>query len=548
MQGASSTQGQERAVKALPIDKIPFVSEYARKVASKLNIGEVRIFDTTLREGEQTPGVVFTVEEKLEIARQLDKLGVDTIEAGFPASSEEEFKAVKGVAGLGLRAEVCALARTVKFDVDQALKADVDAVHTFIGTSEWHLKYKLKITPDEAVERAVEAIEYVKDHGVVCEFSCEDATRTDLDFLIKMYRAAVEAGADRINVPDTVGVMSPEAMKYLIEALREHVKVPISVHCHNDLGMANANALAAVVAGANQVQVTVNGLGERAGHAALEVVVVALEALYGVRTKIRKEHLTETCRLVEKYSLVYNPPNYPIVGRNAFAHRSGIHVHGVIEEPITYEPFPPEYVGQTRRIVFGKHSGKHGVKALLEQFGIQATEEQLAKIAEKVRELGEQKKAVMEEDVIAIAESVIGGIPEFEKPVTLKELVVVTGNTITPTASVLLRVYDKDIRAASVGVGPVDASAKAIERALGAIGQYSLREFRLEAITGGTDSLASVEIAIRDPEGSNFKARAVDKDIVIASVTAFVDAINKALIFKKLKEKGQGALKRAEGQ
>ena len=532
----------------MSIDKIPFVSEYAKIVASKLNIGEVRIFDTTLREGEQTPGVVFTVEEKLEIARQLDKLGVDTIEAGFPASSYEEFKAVKSVAGLGLQAEVCALARTLKSDVDQALKADVDAIHTFIGTSEWHLKYKLKIAPDQAVERAVETIEYVKDHGVTCEFSCEDATRTDLDFLIRMYKAAVEAGADRINVPDTVGVMSPEAMKYLIEALKEHVKVPVSVHCHNDLGMANANALAAVVAGANQVHVTVNGLGERAGHAALEVVVVALEALYGVKTKIRKEYLTETCRLVEKYSLVYNPPNYPIVGRNAFAHRSGIHVHGVIEEPITYEPFPPEYVGQTRRIVFGKHSGKHGIKALLEQLGIQATEEQLAKIAEKVRELGEKKKAVMEEDVIAIAESVIGGIPEFEKPVTLKELVVVTGNTITPTASVLLKVYDKDIRSASIGVGPVDASAKAIEKALGAIGQYTLREFKLEAITGGTDSLANVEIAIRDPEGSTFKARAVDKDIVIASVTAFVDAINKALIFRRLREKGRGASKRAEGQ
>jgi len=525
----------------LPIDKIPFVSEYAKVAASKLEIGEVRIFDTTLREGEQTPGIVFTIEEKLEIARQLDELGVDTIEAGFPASSGEELKAVKSVAGLGLQAETCALARTLKPDVDQALKADVDAIHTFIGTSEWHLKYKLKITPNEAIERAVEAVEYIKDHGVACEFSCEDATRTDLDFLTKMYRAVVEAGADRINVPDTVGVMSPEAMKYLIGALKERIKVPISVHCHNDLGMANANALAAVVAGASQVHVTVNGLGERAGHAALEVVVVALEALYGVKTKINKEYLTETCRLVEKYSLIYNPPNYPIVGRNAFAHRSGVHVHGVIEEPITYEPFPPDYVGQTRRIVFGKHSGKHGVKALLEQFGIQATEEQLIKIAERVRELGEQKKAVMEEDVIAMAESVIGGIPEFERPVTLKELVVVTGNTITPTASVLLRVYDKDVRVASVGVGPVDASAKAIEKALGTIGRYMLKEFRLEAITGGTDSLASVEIAIRDPRGSTFKARAVDKDIVIASVTAFVDAINKALIFEKLKEKGRGS-------
>lgn len=521
----------------MPIDKIPFVSDYVKKVACTLKIGEVRIFDTTLREGEQTPGVVFRIDEKLEIAKQLDKLGVDTIEAGFPASSDEEFKAVKSIANLGLKAEICALARTLKSDVDQALKADVDTIHTFIGTSEWHIKYKLKTSPEQVIKMAVEAVEYVKDHGVICEFSCEDATRTDLNFLIKMYKAVVEAGADRINVPDTVGVMSPEAMKYLIETLKENIRVPISVHCHNDLGMANANALAAIVAGASQVHVTVNGLGERAGHASLEVVVVALEALYGVKTKIKKEYLTETCRLVEKYSLVYNPPNYPIVGKNAFAHRSGIHVHGVIEEPITYEPFPPEYVGQTRRIVFGKHSGKHGIKVLLEQYGIQVAEEQLAKIAEKVRELGEKKKAVMEEDVVAIAEAVVGGIPELEKPVVLKELVVVTGNTITPTSSVMLKVFDKELRAAAIGVGPVDASAKAIERALGSLGQYTLSEFKLEAISGGTDSLASVEIAIRDPEGSTFKAKAVDKDIVIASVTALVDAINKALIFKKVKEK-----------
>ncbi|MEM2025818.1 MAG: 2-isopropylmalate synthase [Desulfurococcaceae archaeon] len=520
----------------MPIESIPFVSEYAKLVASTFKIGEVRIFDTTLREGEQTPGVVFKLEEKLEIARKLDELGVDTIEAGFPSSSEEEFKAVKGVTGLGLRAEVCALTRTLKSDVDQALKADVDAIHTFIGTSPWHIKYKLKTTPDEVVKRAVEAVEYVKDHGVVCEFSCEDATRTDPDFLVKVYRSVVEAGADRINVPDTVGVMSPESMKYLIESIKERVEATISVHCHNDLGLANANALAAVVAGARQVHVTVNGLGERAGHAALEVVTVGLEALYGVKTKIKKELLTETCRLVEKYSLVSNSPNYPIVGRNAFAHRSGIHVHGVVEEPITYEPFPPEYVGQTRRIVFGKHTGKHGIRLLLEQYGIQATEEQLVSIAEKVRELGEKKKTVMEEDVYAIAEAIIGGVPELDKAVNLKELLVVTGNTITPTSSVLLKVFDKEIRAAATGVGPVDASAKAIEKALGSVSQYTLSEFKLEAVTGGTDSLASVEIAIRDPEGSTFKAKAVDKDIVIASVTALVDAINKALMFKKLKE------------
>jgi len=256
---------------------------------------------------------------------------------------------------------------------------------------------------------------------------------------------------------------------------------------------------------------------------------------------VRKELLTEVSRLVEKYSLIHNPPNYPIVGRNAFAHRSGIHVHGVIEEPACYEPFDPSLVGQSRRIVFGKHTGKHGVKMFLEQLGIRATEEQLSAIAAKVRELGEAKKVLMDEDVFAIAEAVLGGIPEGERPLKLKELVVVTGSNVTPTASVSIEMGGREIRAASTGVGPVDASAKAIEKAIGAIGHYTLDEFRVEAITGGTDSLASVEVSIRDRMMNRFKARAVDDDIVMASVTALIDAINRAMLYERLRSgRGQG--------
>ncbi|MCX8205078.1 MAG: 2-isopropylmalate synthase [Candidatus Nezhaarchaeota archaeon] len=514
-----------------------YLGPYTEELIPELKLGRIRIFDTTLREGEQTPGVAFRFEEKLSIAQRLDELGVDTIEAGFPASSEGEFRSVKGVANLGLRAEVCGLARATKEDVDACLKADLKCIHTFIGTSPWHLKYKLGISEEEALKRAVEIVSYVKDHGCTCEFSCEDATRTPFDFLVKVYRGVEAAGVDRINVPDTVGVMCPEAMKNLISRLRRHVRVPISVHCHNDLGLATANSLAAAVAGARQVQVTVNGLGERAGHASLEQVVVGLELLYGGSTGIKKELITEVSRLVEKYSLVFNPPNYPIVGRNAFAHRSGIHVHGVIEEPACYEPFDPGLVGQARRIVFGKHSGKHGVRSFLEGLGIKVTEEQLSEIVVKIRELGEVKKALMDEDVFAIAEAVVGGIPEGEKLLKLKELIVVTGSNVTPTASVTIEAEGRELRAAEIGVGPVDASARAIEKAIGAIGHYVLEEFKVEAITGGTDSLASVEISIKDRYNNRFRAKAVDDDIVMASVSALMDAINKAMLYEKLRAK-----------
>ncbi|MEM4700276.1 MAG: 2-isopropylmalate synthase [Candidatus Nezhaarchaeales archaeon] len=516
-----------------------YLGPYTNEVAQGLKLGRIRIFDTTLREGEQTPGVAFRPEEKREVAQLLDELGVDAIEAGFPASSEGELQAVKEVASLGLRAEVYGLARAVKEDVDACLRAGLKCVHTFIGTSPWHLKYKLKMSEDEVVDRAVEIVDYVKDHGCICEFSCEDATRTPFDFLVRVYKSVEEAGVDRINVPDTVGVMCPEAMKSLISRLRQHVRVPISVHCHNDLGLATANSLAAAVAGAEQIQVTVNGLGERAGHASLEQVVVGLELLYGGSTGVRKELITKMSRLVEKYSLVFNPPNYPIVGRNAFAHRSGIHVHGVVEEPACYEPFDPSIVGQSRRIVFGKHTGRHGVRSFLEGLGIKVTEEQLSEIVAKIKELEEGRKAIMDEDVFAIAEAVVGGVPRGERALKLKELIVVTGSNVTPTASVVIEAGGRELRAAEVGVGPVDASAKAIERAIGAIGHYVLEEFRVEAITGGTDSLASVEISIKDRYNNRFKAKAVDDDIVMASVNALMDAINKAMLYEELR-RGRG--------
>ncbi|MEM4297228.1 MAG: 2-isopropylmalate synthase, partial [Nitrososphaerota archaeon] len=296
----------------------------------------VKIFDTTLRDGEQTPGVSLTPEEKLEIARQLDRLGVDIIEAGFPVVSKGEAEAVKLIAKAGLNAVICSLARVEKADIDVALSCDVQEIHTFIATSDIHLNYKLKLSREDALRKAVEGVEYAKCHGVRVEFSAEDATRSDVEFLKRVFKEVCDAGADRIDIPDTVGVCTPERMMKLVREVRSVCNVPISVHCHNDFGLAVANSLAAVEAGASEVHVTVNGLGERAGNAALEEVVMGLHQLYGKRTNIKTQLIYETSLLVSKLTGIRVQPNKAIVGDNAFGHESGIHTHGVLSLPLTY--------------------------------------------------------------------------------------------------------------------------------------------------------------------------------------------------------------------
>ncbi len=488
----------------------------------------MRIFDTTLRDGEQTPGVSLTVEEKIEIARKLDEFGVDTVEAGFPVASEGEFEAVKAIAGEGLDAEICGLARCVKRDIDAAIDADVDCVHVFIATSDIHLKYKLEMSREEVLERAVNGVEYAKDHGVTVEFSAEDATRTDRDYLLEVYKATVEAGADRVNVPDTVGVMTPPEMYRLAAEVVDVVDVPVSVHCHNDFGMAVANSLAAVEAGAEQVHVTVNGIGERAGNAALEQVVMALKALYGVEMDVKTEMLVELSRLVERLTGVVVPPNTPIVGENAFAHESGIHSHGVIKKAETYEPIRPEDVGHKRRIVLGKHAGRHAIEKKLEEMGIEVTEEQLDEIVRRVKELGDKGKRVTEDDLEAIARDVVGEMPESEAAVKLEEIAVMTGNKFTPTASVRVYLDGEEHEAASTGVGPVDAAIRALREAIEELGMdVELKEYRLEAITGGTDALAEVTVRLKDEDGNVTTARGAAEDIVMASVKAFVRGVNR---------------------
>ncbi len=494
----------------------------------------VRIFDTTLRDGEQTPGVALTPEEKLTIARKLDEVGVDTIEAGFAAASEGERKAIRRIAREGLDAEVCSMARMVEGDVDAAVEADADAVHIVVPTSRVHVRKKLGMTREEVLERAAETVEYARDHGLTVEISTEDGTRTELEYLRRVFRACLEAGAERVGYNDTVGVMAPEGMFYAVRRLREPLDdgVILSVHCHDDFGMATANTVAAVRAGAEQVHVTVNGIGERAGNAALEEVVIVLEELYGVDTGIETERLTELSKLVERLTGVQVPPNKAVVGENAFTHESGIHVDGLMKDETTYEPIPPEKVGRKRRFVLGKHVGTAVIREKLRRMNIEVNEEQLLEITKRLKRLGDRGKRITEADLRAIAEDVL------ERPrrrdIEVDDFTTVTGKRALPTASVVIEIDGTRKEAAATGVGPVDATIKALQRALRDQGvEFELVEYRARALTGGTDAITHVDIKLRDPEtGETVSSGASHEDIVVASLQAFVDGVN-ALIARR---------------
>ncbi len=502
---------------------------YIDKVKQEIKMPEkVRIFDTTLRDGEQTPGVAITPDEKIRIAKRLDRLGVDIIEVGFPAASLGEQRAAREIKGLGLNAQVCGLARVLQEDIDAALDSDVDYIHTFIGTSPLHREYKLHMSQEEILNKATEAVEYIKDHGIIAEFSAEDATRTEFEFLKNIYTAVEEAGADIINVPDTVGVLVPVSMHSLISDLKDVVNIPISVHCHDDFGLAVANSLAAVEAGAEQVHATINGLGERAGNASLEEVVMALMVNYGVKTNITTELLVSTSELVSRITGVKMPPNKAIVGENAFAHEAGIHVHGVLQKAETYEPLKPEMVGHTRRIVMGKHTGARAIRSKLDDYGIEMEEDQFCTLYDQVKKLGDKGKMVTDADLQAMAETVLGK-PKEEK-VKLEGFTVMTGDNVLPTATVKLNIDGKIKTAAKTGVGPVDAAINAIQNLVGDTADIELKEYHIEAITGGTNALAEVFVIMADSDGNSATGRSTVEDVVMASVEAVLDAINKILI------------------
>lgn len=514
-----------------------FVSQYNQLANKKLKRMKkhIKIFDTTLRDGEQLAGVTFKKEEKIEIAEALSDLGVNTIEAGFPINSKSELEVVKEIANLGLKSKIAALARATKEDIEACVKADVDVVHVFISTSHYHLE-AINKTEEEVLAKAIEAIDTVKSYGLKCIFSPMDATRTNLSFLLKICKEAERAKADAINIPDTTGSIHPTAMKRLIRKLRQLLKCELQVHCHNDFGLAVANTLAACEEGIDEVQVTVNGIGERAGNAALEQVVMALHGLYNVKTDIKTEKLTEVSKLVEKYSEVTMSVNHPITGLTAFAHESGIHVNAVLKNPKTFEPFNPEIVGQKRRIVIGKDSGKAAIEKALSQFGYENIDKNLLiEITNKIKDLAYEKKRIYDEDIIAIAQEVLGKAKREKPLITIEEVTVFTGNKITPTASIAIKYKDEIIKSASQGVGPVDAASKAIENAIAKEVKIKLLEYNLKAITGGTDALADVTIKVSDENGNIYTANAIDKDIVMASVNALVKAINDALHYRSLK-------------
>ena len=496
----------------------------------------IRIFDTTLRDGEQTPGVSLTADDKIEIAGQLSKLGVDVIEAGFPSSSEGEKKVVREIAKAGLEPEICALTRATKGDIDAAIDCDVDLIHVFIPTSPVQMKYAVNLTPEQVLSSTVESIEYVKKHGFKCEFSPMDATRSEMPFLKQVCQAAEKAGMDSLNVPDTVGIMIPKTTIKLIEELKTVVNVPISTHCHDDFGLAVANSLAAVEAGAAQVHVAVNGLGERAGNASLEEVVMALHLIYKYKTGVNTRLLYSTSRLVSSLTGITVQANKAIVGENAFAHESGIHTRGVTEKPLTFEPIDPELVGRTRKLVAGKLAGTRGIKAELEEIGIHPTEEQLQEIVQRVKELGDKGKMVTDADLFALTSAVMGEVIGEEKIVDLCDLAVITGIKVIPTASVRLILDGKEYIAAETGVGPVDAVLKAIQKLTNNLENIRLSEYRLEAITGGSNAVAEVVIKVEDEKGNIVSARAAREDIVMASVEAMINGINKLL----LKNRKQG--------
>jgi 2-isopropylmalate synthase len=502
-----------------------------------INTGEkVRIFDTTLRDGEQTPGVSITPEQKVQIAIKLDKLGIDTIEAGFPIVSNGEMQAIKRINKEGLNAEICGLARTINSDIDSALKCDLKYIHTFIATSDIHLKYKLKMTRDQVLEKAVSAVEYAKKHGMHVEFSAEDATRSDRFFLYNVFKAVANAGADRVDLPDTVGYATPQYITELVKEVKKSISIPISMHCHDDFGLAVANSIAGINAGASCAHVTINGLGERAGNASLEEFVMSLQCLYGKEHNIKTDLLYETSKFVSNTMGIIVQPNKAIIGENAFGHESGIHTHGILNNPLTYEPISPELVGRKRWLQAGKHAGAHGLRAMLEEFGISATDEQLKDIVDRQKNLADKGKSITTADLLSIAGDVIHN-KKFEEKFKLQDFHIVTGINIIPTAVVRLSTDGKDFITSETGVGPVDAALRAIQKITGEVANIKIREYRLDSITGGSDSLAEVSIKVEDKNGNVVSARKSGEDVVVVSVQAMMDAINKTMLRKVLYSK-----------
>lgn len=483
----------------------------------------IQILDTTLRDGEQTPGVSFTPDEKLKIARALDDLGVDVIEAGSAITSVGEQECIKRIANEGgLRAEIASFARIIQRDIDLAMGCDVDSIFLVAPTSDLHIRYKLRSTREKLLSDTLKAIEYCKDHGLIVDLCAEDGSRTDIEFLTKILEEATEYKADRFTVADTVGIMVPEKIHEIFSILSKRSKIPLGIHCHDDLGLATVNTLSAVQSGASMVNVTINGLGERAGNASLEEVVMALELGYGYKLNIKTERISDISDMVEKLCGIPVPPNKAIVGENAFTHEAGIHVDGILKKPETYEAIKPELVGAKRRFVLGKHVGIKSVMKMLGDLKISVNDKQLKEIFNRVKYMGDKGKRITNVDLETIAESVLG--LKRKKAIKLEELVAIAGNKFTPTASVKITINGKEITESSVGTGPVDAAINAIEHATKDV-PFELTEYHVDSISGGTDAVVKVMVTLKS-KGKIITAQGTGSDIVLASVDALVNGLN----------------------
>ncbi len=524
----------------------------------RVSTNYVRIFDTTLRDGEQSPGATMTSAEKLEVARALAKLGVDVIEAGFPAASPDDLEAVRRIAlEVGNPAEgdkapiICGLARATKSDIDKAWQAVREAmhprIHTFLATSEIHMQYKLKLDREQVMERVIEMVSHARSLCPDVEFSPEDAGRSDPEFLHIVLEHAIKAGATTLNIPDTVGYTTPDEYGALIAGIMQNVpgieNCVVSVHCHDDLGLATANALAGIQAGARQAEVTINGIGERAGNTSLEEVVMSLHTrrpVFGLTTGIDTTQLTRVSKLVSNYTGIVVPPNKAIVGANAFAHEAGIHQDGMLKHTLTYEIMRPETVGVTRtKLVLGKHSGRHALKTRLIELGFALSEAELDKAFGRFKALADKKKTITDADLEALVAD------EFYQPTevfALDGLQVACGTMGLPTATVRLKGPDGKLYVqAAIGTGPVDACYKAIDAIVDA--PATLLEFAVHAITEGIDALGEVTVRIEAQDGHTatnaqrdyeqvrtFGGHGADTDIIVASVKAYLAALNKMLV------------------
>ncbi len=493
----------------------------------------IKIFDTTLRDGEQSPGASMNTAEKLRLAVQLEKLGVDIIEAGFPAASQGDFDAVSQIASRLERTEIAGLARADKADIDRAWDAVKNAVkpriHTFIATSDIHLKYKLNMTREQVIQNAVEAVRYAKTFTDSVEFSAEDGSRSDRDYLCQIFEAAIAAGATTVNLPDTVGYAIPSEFSELVKYIMAHTsnigKAVLSVHCHNDLGLATANTLAALNAGARQAEVTINGIGERAGNTSLEEVVMALRTRHnsmGLTTDIRTEHISATSKLVSMITGILIQPNKAIVGANAFAHEAGIHQDGMLKNPMTYEIMRPEDIGlSTNKMVMGKHSGRHALRERLKDIGYDLSEEELKLVFKKFKELADRKKHIVDEDLEAIVNEGVLRTPDI---FVLEYLHVTAGSTVMPTASVQLSIQGRPVKDSGYGNGPIDAAFNTIAKLTGTTSE--LLRFTVSAITGGTDAQGEVTVRLKE-NGLVALGRGTDPDIMTASALAYINGLNR---------------------